>query len=33
MEEDADENDHLDDIDSGCGCVEIWERLSEQRDG
>ena len=24
---------HLDDVDDGCGCTEIWEHLSEQRDG
>jgi hypothetical protein len=23
---------HLDDIDDGCGCAEVWEHLSEQRD-
>jgi len=22
---------HLDDVDEGCGCVEVWEHLSEQR--
>lgn len=25
------ERSHLDDIEDGCGCVEIWETLSEQR--
>jgi hypothetical protein len=25
-------DDHLEDIDDGCGCVETWERLSELRD-
>jgi hypothetical protein len=24
--------DHLDDMDDGCGCAEVWEHLSEQRD-
>ena len=24
-------DDHLEDIDDGCGCVETWERLSELR--
>ena len=23
---------HLDDIEDGAGCTEIWERLSERRD-
>jgi hypothetical protein len=23
--------DHLDGLESGAGCTEIWERLSEQR--
>jgi len=23
---------HLDDIEDGAGCTEIWERLSESRD-
>jgi len=23
--------DHLDDVEDGCGCAEIWERLSERR--
>jgi hypothetical protein len=22
---------HLDGIDDGCGCAEVWEHLSEQR--
>jgi len=25
-------SDHLDDIEDGAGCAEIWERLSEYRD-
>jgi hypothetical protein len=24
-------SDHLDGLESGAGCTEIWERLSEQR--
>jgi hypothetical protein len=23
---------HLDDVEDGCGCTEIWEHLSEQRE-
>lgn len=23
---------HLDGIDDGCGCAEVWEHLSEERD-
>ncbi len=25
-------DDHLDDIEDGCGCAEVWEHLSESRD-
>ncbi len=31
--EETDENNHLDDIDGGIGCVEIWEKLSDERKG
>lgn len=34
--EDADQETdrtHLEGVDDGCGCTEIWEHLSEQRDG
>jgi hypothetical protein len=24
--------DHLDDVEDGCGCTEIWEHLSERRE-
>lgn len=24
--------DHLEDVEDGCGCAEIWETMSEQRD-
>ena len=33
-DDDADANgatDHLSDVEEGCGCVEVWEHLSEQR--
>jgi hypothetical protein len=23
--------EHLDDVDDGCGCAEVWEHLSERR--
>lgn len=23
---------HLDGVEDGCGCTEVWEHLSEQRD-
>jgi hypothetical protein len=23
--------DHLEDMDDGCGCAEIWEHMSERR--
>lgn len=26
------ESDHLSDIEDICGCTEIWEHLSEQRE-
>jgi hypothetical protein len=25
------ESEHLSDIQSSCGCAEVWEHLSEQR--
>ena len=28
----SDEGSHLDDIEDGAGCTEIWERLSERRE-
>lgn len=31
MSEEPDD-DHLDDVDDGAGCTEIWEHLSERRD-
>lgn len=30
-ERDAADADHLDSVEDGCGCTEIWEHLSEQR--
>lgn len=34
-DEDPEERDdvgsHLDDVDPGCGCAEVWETMSEQR--
>ncbi len=24
--------DHLDDIDDGCGCAEVWEYMSDKRE-
>jgi hypothetical protein len=29
-EQDVDTS-HLDDIEDGCGCAEVWDHLSEQR--
>ena len=26
------DTDHLDDIEDGCGCAEVWEHLSERRE-
>jgi len=31
-EEEEDIREHLEDVDDGCGCTEIWEHLSEERD-
>ena len=37
-DEEADQADervdtsHLDDVEDGCGCAEVWEHLSENRD-
>lgn len=27
------DGDHLDDIEDGCGCAEVWEHMSERRAG
>jgi len=24
-------DDHLQDVEDGCGCAEVWEHLSEER--
>lgn len=29
----SDEYEHLEDVEPGAGCTEIWDRLSEQREG
>ncbi|WP_281193581.1 hypothetical protein [Halorubrum sp. F4] len=29
----TEEGDHLEDLKDGAGCTEIWEHLSENRDG
>jgi len=26
-----DDYEHLEDVEDGCGCAEIWETMSEQR--
>jgi hypothetical protein len=28
----TDEEEHLDDVEPGAGCAEIWEHLSERRE-
>jgi hypothetical protein len=25
------DDEHLDDVADGCGCVEVWEHMSERR--
>jgi len=30
--DDEESTEHLDDLADGCGCAEVWEHLSEQRD-
>lgn len=25
-------DDHLEDLEDGCGCAEVWEHLSERRE-
>jgi len=27
------DHDRLDDVTDGCGCAEIWEHLSDRREG
>jgi hypothetical protein len=31
-EEPEPDTSHLDDVEDGCGCAEVWEHLSEQRE-
>ncbi|MBX0295674.1 hypothetical protein [Haloarcula nitratireducens] len=31
-EADEPTTDHLDDVEDGCGCTEIWEHMSETRE-
>jgi hypothetical protein len=26
------DTDHLDDVEDGCGCAELWEHVSEERE-
>jgi hypothetical protein len=26
------DQEHLSEVDDGCGCTEVWEHLSEQRE-
>lgn len=34
QDEQVDEQtNHLEDVDDGCGCAEVWEHLSEKREG
>lgn len=32
VEEEPIDTSHLDDVEDGCGCTEIWEHLSDERD-
>lgn len=35
IEEEAEEeqvDEHLEDVEDGCGCAEVWEHLSDQRE-
>lgn len=31
-DEEEDIREHLQDVEDGCGCAEIWEHMSEERD-
>lgn len=31
-EPDEPTTDHLDNVEDGCGCTEIWEHMSEERE-
>lgn len=32
-EDEEDIREHLSDVKDGCGCAEVWEHMSEKRDG
>jgi len=32
-DEQPSDSEHLDEISDGCGCVEVWENLSDYRRG
>jgi hypothetical protein len=32
MSDEREPAEHLADVDDGCGCAEMWEHTSEQRD-
>jgi hypothetical protein len=32
VDDDSVDTDHLDDLEAGAGCTEIWEHLSERRE-
>jgi hypothetical protein len=31
-DDEAVDTSHLDDVEDGCGCTEIWEHMSNERD-
>jgi hypothetical protein len=31
-DEESTETSHLEDVEDGCGCAEIWEHMSDKRD-
>jgi hypothetical protein len=31
-DDEAVDTSHLDDVEDGCGCAEIWEHMSDERD-
>jgi len=31
MSKPTDDRAHLENVDDGCGCVEVWEQMSERR--
>lgn len=32
-EEEEEIREHLQNVEDGCGCAEIWEHMSEEREG